>query len=71
MVLSESDIQKIYDSLLEANITDLSVRAEHIEKASLISQARLISEAFVVYHDARIPQSAVIRIKKKEPSLFI
>ncbi|WP_326112347.1 hypothetical protein [Paenibacillus macquariensis] len=23
------------------------------------------SEAFVVYHDARIPQSAVIRIKKK------
>ncbi len=33
-VLSESDIQMIYDSLIEANITDLSVRAEHIEKAS-------------------------------------
>ncbi|HEY2493734.1 MAG TPA: hypothetical protein VGI33_12615 [Paenibacillus sp.] len=34
MVLSEADIQKIYGSLLEANITDLSIRAEHIEKAS-------------------------------------
>lgn len=40
MVLSEADIQKIYDSLLEANITDLSVRAEHIEKASNVNKTK-------------------------------
>ncbi|MCJ8014186.1 NERD domain-containing protein [Paenibacillus sp. KQZ6P-2] len=31
--LSESDIQTIYNSLLEVNITDPKVRAEHVEKA--------------------------------------
>jgi len=38
MVLSDSDIQKIYDVLLEANITDLSIRAEHVEKDSKSNQ---------------------------------
>lgn len=32
-VLTESDIQKIYQSLQEVNITDPKIRAEHVEKA--------------------------------------
>lgn len=31
--LTESDIQKIYQSLQEANITDPKIRDEHVDKA--------------------------------------
>ncbi|CAM3811693.1 NERD domain protein [Paenibacillus vortex V453] len=34
-VLKEADIQKIYQSLLESNITDSKIRAEHVEKVKL------------------------------------
>ncbi|MHA2854251.1 nuclease-related domain-containing protein [Paenibacillus lautus] len=39
-VLSESDIQKIYQSLIEANITDPKIRAEHVEKAGSAGKAK-------------------------------
>ncbi|MEX3620727.1 nuclease-related domain-containing protein [Paenibacillus glucanolyticus] len=34
-VLKEADIQKIYQSLIESNITDPKIRAEHVDKAKL------------------------------------
>ncbi|MPY18876.1 nuclease-related domain-containing protein [Paenibacillus glucanolyticus] len=34
-VLTEGDIQEIYQSLIEANITDPRIRAEHVDKARL------------------------------------
>ncbi|MHA0857389.1 nuclease-related domain-containing protein [Paenibacillus sp. CMAA1364] len=39
-ILSDADILKIYDSLLEANITDPSVRAKHVEKASTVNKSK-------------------------------
>lgn len=39
-VLSESDIQKIYQSLTEAYITYLKIRAEHVEKAGSAGKAK-------------------------------
>lgn len=39
-ILSELDIQKIYETLQEANITDLSVRDEHIAKASQVNKSK-------------------------------
>lgn len=39
-VLTESDIQKFYQSLNEANITDPKIRDEHVEKASSVERAK-------------------------------
>ena len=37
-VLTESDIQKIYQSLIGANITDPKIRAEHVDKAGVLGR---------------------------------
>lgn len=39
-VLTESDIQKIYQSLKEANITDPKIRADHVDKAGSVGKAK-------------------------------
>ena len=39
-VLAESDIQRIYQLLIEANITDPKIRAEHVEKARSTGKAK-------------------------------
>lgn len=39
-VLTESDIQKIYSSLKEANITDPKIRNEHADKAGSMGKAK-------------------------------
>ncbi|MEK4976640.1 hypothetical protein [Bacillus sp. FSL K6-6540] len=39
-VLTESDIQKIYQTLKEANITDPKIRAEHVDKAGSVGKAK-------------------------------
>lgn len=39
-VLTESDIQKIYQTLKEANITDPKIRAEHVEKAGSVGKPK-------------------------------
>lgn len=39
-VLAESDIQKIYQTLKEANITDAKIRAEHVDKAGGLGKAK-------------------------------
>ncbi|MFB4330161.1 hypothetical protein [Paenibacillus sp. CR_12] len=39
-VLTESDIQKFYQSLNEANITDPKIRDEHVEKAGSVERAK-------------------------------
>lgn len=38
--LEESDIQRIYQSLIEANITDPRIRAEHVDKAGSVAKSQ-------------------------------
>lgn len=39
-VLTESDIQKIYQTLKEANITDPKIRADHVDKAGSVGKSK-------------------------------
>lgn len=39
-VLTDSDLQEIYQSLQEANITDPKIRAVHVEKAGSAGKAK-------------------------------
>ncbi|WP_211748063.1 nuclease-related domain-containing protein [Paenibacillus sp. Marseille-Q4541] len=38
--LAESDIQRIYQSLIEANITDPKIRADHVERAGSMGNSK-------------------------------